>query len=293
MVWHPKLIQANIALYAGSYAEARRLLDEYRTHEGIVREQGALVLWLDAQAQEDHEERMRRLQILVMQSAADNPYVQMAQRILREEADHEAQMRAARSTAVLPGLKAWHGVTVAMAAAALLFIVITLNKPVSISDIPVTPLITPSAVIGTPLDTSRPLDPSLHTGRYPQGILQILRFEDASQRVFNPDTNTAVTAVAGARFYALQIGFECRSGVCDQPPEANLTLSIDTDTRIAPRGDVVIIGENRLLPVALGRIATGWIVFEIPVISDVQALIVTARDNQAFEPITIPVQETP
>jgi hypothetical protein len=88
------------------------------------------------------------------------------------------------------------------------------------------------------------------------------------------------------------MSFECRSGVCDQPPEANLTLQIDTDTRIAPRPDLVIAGDAPLAPIALGRVTTGWVVFEIPVISDVQSLIVSARDNRAFEPVTIPLAET-
>lgn len=289
---HPKLIQANIALYAGAYAESRRLLDEYRAQEGIPREHGALALWLGAQAEEDPEERLRHLQVLVAQGAPDSIYVQMAQQILTQEAEHETKMRAARSTALLPGVKTWQVIAFAAAAFALIAILVVLNPATNAPAATATSLPTTPAPTPAPPDRSRPLDPAQYSGRYPQGILQLLRLEDPSERVIDPDTGAGVSPVAGARFYALQIGFECRSGVCDQPPEANLALQIDANTRIPPRGDVVIAGDSPLAPVALGRVTIGWVIFEIPVISDVQALIISARDNQAFDPISISLRES-
>ncbi len=91
----------------------------------------------------------------------------------------------------------------------------------------------------------------------------------------------------------LQIAFECRSGVCDQPPEADLTLLLDDATAIQPRSDLSLGGEATLSPVALGRVTTGWIIFEIPLISRAIALNVSARGNPTFDPLSIRLGAAP
>ena len=68
MAHPPKLIQANIALFAGEYAETRRLLNDFRSGSGgITPEDVPLVLWLDAQTQDDAGERLRHLRSLLAQ----------------------------------------------------------------------------------------------------------------------------------------------------------------------------------------------------------------------------------
>jgi hypothetical protein len=158
MGWHPKLIQASIAVYTGSYAEARRLLDEYRVNEGIAREHGALVQWLGAQAQDEPEERLSRLRVLVSQAAPDNPYAQMASQILADEADHEQKLRAANSAAILPGLKTWQ-VALAVAAIAITVVLIAMNPSSNVPDTALTPVPTVVLLTQATSDSSQPLDP--------------------------------------------------------------------------------------------------------------------------------------
>ncbi|MDZ4767278.1 MAG: hypothetical protein SGI73_22275 [Chloroflexota bacterium] len=288
MSGQPKLIQVNIALFSGAYAEARRLLADVHTHEGVAPEQVPMVLWLDAQTQDDPAERLHRLRGLLAQVPSENRYAQMARHILNDEDEYESQLRAAKSNGVLPKLNVWQwiGLTAALMLGALLLI--TQSAPQA-SITPTPTLLSSATIVPTRAlpDMSRALDPAAHTARYPQGILQIARVEDASQRVIDAGTGATINPVNGARFFALQIAFECRSGVCDQPPEAALALQIDDDTLIAPRTDVLIIGESALTPVALGRSTIGWIVFEIPLISDATALIITARTTPAADPISI------
>ncbi len=291
---HPKLIQANIALFTGAYAEARRLLHEARVSGSVSPENAPMVLWLDAQSQEDPNERLSRLRTLIAQVPSENLYAHMARQTLADEEDHAAHMRSAQFSSILPNLKVWQWIAAATAVIAVMVLVMTLSVPDQAIDTNPTPTVNAMTVPTALLeDNSRPLDPTAHTGRYSQGILQITRVEDASRRVIDTQTDNRISPIDGARFYTLQIAFECRSGVCDQPPEANLALQLDDNIVIVPRDEVSIVGEGLLTPVALGRVTTGWIVFEIPLISTPLALIISARDNQAFDPISIGLMESP
>ena len=289
MAHPPKLIQANIALFAGDYAETRRLLNDFRSGSGgITPEDVPLVLWLDAQTQDDAGERLRHLRSLLAQVPSENAYAVMARRVLADEDDHAERMRAARKTAIFPNLKLWQGVALAAAVLTVVLLLLLSGAPPTEPD--ARPTVTASAAVQPTVslvDNSLPLDPAAHMGRYPQGILQLTRVENASLRVIDLQTAALISPVDGARFYALQVGFECRSGVCDQPPEAHLALQLDDGTQTSPRTDLTIAGAEVLTPVALGRTTRGWIVFEIPLISDAIALIISARDNQAFDPISI------
>jgi hypothetical protein len=152
------------------------------------------------------------------------------------------------------------------------------------------PDVQPTAV--TLPDNSRPLVADAYTARYPQGILQVTAVEDESARVVDSDTNEVLTPIPGARFYALNIAFECRGGICDAPPQAILKLQLDDGSLIEPRTGVQIAGTKPLSPIALGRTTSGWLVFEVPSITPVSALVVSAPDDTAFEPITISLAET-
>lgn len=284
-----RLIQANIALFAGTYPEARRLLDEVHASRDLTPEDVPQLLWLDAQVQDEPDERLRRLRTLIAQVPSTDPYAQMARQILNAEQEYAANLRAAQSTTLLSNRRAWLWLAVIVLVGGVL---IGLTANGSQSNMPVSPTAPASAEPTVPVfaDTSSALDPAAHTGRYPQGILQVTRVENASARVIAAQSGELLSPVDGARFYALHITFECRSGVCDQPPEADLALLLDDNTRIPPRGDLNLGGETGLTAVALGRVTAGWIIFEIPLISRAVALQVSARDRQAFDPLSISLQ---
>jgi len=287
-----KLVKANLALLKGGRGETARLLGDYRAAGGGEPERAPMVLWLDAQAQPDRAERIRRLHTLIASVPPDDPYAQMARQVLQDEENYRERIAQAEAH---PALKIG-GIGRALAFALLGGLIVLvgmsiLNPPkqetlIDVGAQGLAPL--PATTIPTALpDYSRPLVADAYTARYPQGILQVTAVEDESERVIDSNTAEVLTPIPGARFYALNIAFECRGGICDAPPQANLTLQLDDGSLIEPRTGVQIAGTTLLSPIALGRTTSGWIVFEVPTITPVSSLVVSALDQEAFEPITI------
>ena len=68
-----KLVKANIALFKGGRGETARLLGDYRAAGGGEPALAPMVLWLDAQAQPDRSERIKRLNVLIANVPPDDP----------------------------------------------------------------------------------------------------------------------------------------------------------------------------------------------------------------------------
>jgi hypothetical protein len=291
-----RLIKANIALFKGERAETQRFLQEYVAEFGFSLERdpdAPLVMWLDAQAQTERDERLRRLRILVNSVPAQNHYCQMARNTLFEEArlggrenSHETLIFSSRSFRRVV-LLALLGVALAVGAAALL----TSLTPTQATKSGSTPLPPSPTALNLP-DLSQALVADSFSAHYPRGVLQVVALEEDSKRVMDTREQTLATPVPGARFYALSLIFECRGGICDQPPEAQLALQLDNGDLIPLRDNASIAGQPTLQPIALGRTSAGWVVFEVPLISTVQALVVSPPDLgsvETFEPVTIPL----
>ncbi|MEO8607178.1 MAG: hypothetical protein ABI690_04820 [Chloroflexota bacterium] len=286
-----KLVKANLALFKGGRGETARLLGDYRAAGGGEPERAPMVLWLDAQAQPDRAERIKRLHNLIANVPPDDPYAQMARQVLQDEDDYQHKMIAANAR---PRISVSGGVLRALALVVLgglIVLVATsiLNPPKTetVTDVQPTALSETQPTAITLPDNSHPLVADAYTARYPQGILQVTAVEDESVRVVDSSTNAVLTPIPGARFYALNVAFECRGGICDAPPQANLKLKLDDGSLIQPRTGVQIAGTSPLAPIALGRTTSGWIVFEVPSITPVSALVVSAPDDSAFEAISI------
>lgn len=291
-----RLIKANIALFKGERAETLRFIQEYVSEFGFSLESdpdAPLVMWLDAQAQTERDERIRRLQILVNTVPASSPYSQMAHNYLREE-ERLASPMDAKGSLDPRHLSRWKvslflvvGVLVIAAAAALLnngapAQTMLLNSTVAAPS--PTPLNLP--------DLSQALVADSFTAHYSRGVLQVVALEEDSKRVMDSREQTLATPVPGARFYALSLIFECRGGICNQPPEAQLALQLDNGDLLPLRENSSIAGQPTLQPIALGRTTAGWVVFEVPLISTVKALVISPPDptsDQTFDPLTIPL----
>lgn len=285
-----RLIKANIALFKGERAETLRFLQEYVAEFGFSLDSdpdAPLVMWLDAQSQTERDERIRRLRILVTSVPAGNYYGQLAQNYLYDE---ERLSRPADAPRRLSGgriaVLAVAGVVLALAAVGLLS-----NQtppPTALQNATASPA--PTA-LNLP-DLSQALVADSFTAHYPRGVLQVTALEEDSKRVIDTREQTLATPVPGARFFALSLVFECRGGICDQPPEALLSLQVDNDDLIPVRDNASIAGQPTLQPIALGRTTNGWVVFEVPLISSVKALVVSPSDptsSTAFDPVTIPL----
>jgi hypothetical protein len=286
---HPTLIKANIALLEGQPSETQRLLQDYRREAAPNPDPDlALVLWLDAHSRPTPQAIKEGLQELVSRVSPDDAYSRMAQQYLQDEAAYTSPPPPAirRQPLLLAGLFTLIGVAVTLGLIALF------NRAQPQPNLNGTAAAQTALVptLALPLnlpDTSQTLVPDQYTARYPQGILNVLALEDASQRVIKNVDASVATPIAGARFYALQLNFECRSGICDQPPEAKIMVMLDDGTQLEPRVGLSINGASPLQAVALGRTTVGWVVFEIPLVSRVKSLVVAPRVAGDFEPITI------
>lgn len=289
---HPALIKANIALYKGERAEASRLLREYQLENPVHGSDEALILWLEANVQTDPDERLRRLYDLIETVELDNPYGQIARDYLYEEEEYARRLK--------PRMQAfsWRRVAGFVILGSVLIVLVMAGFNLlgngSRTQTGVTPAPT-EATIATPLpDRSRALVADAFTARYADGILQVTTLENGSQRVVNQSGET-VSPVAGARFFALRVVFECRRGICETPPEAQLAVRMDNGDIIEVRGDLTIANQESLQPIALGRTTSGWIVFQVPVVNRVEALLITPDNaaNQTPEILSIemPVQQ--
>ena len=97
-----KLVKANIALFKGGRGETARLLGDYRAAGGGEPERAPMVLWLDAQAQPERAERIKRLNVLIANVPPDDPYAQMARQVLLDEENYQQKISDA---AARPGMK--------------------------------------------------------------------------------------------------------------------------------------------------------------------------------------------
>ncbi|MFN8377635.1 MAG: hypothetical protein U0452_03090 [Anaerolineae bacterium] len=313
---NPTLIKANIALFNGSRAEARRLLGDYQaqTNGTPDPEEATLVQWLNAQAQDNRDDRVSGLRSLLQTAPPNDPYARLAAQYLADE--KKAEEAAATDTVPEPGetperkvrgvlgVAWWKAGVFALAGVIVGVIVMTVFSGGSASTGPsvaVVPTTAPGTTLaGTPPpDLSTPIPGELHQTTYPDGILQVTRIEDGSLRIVDQQ-NQVATPVPGTRFVALKLLFECRGGsggICRNPPEANVGLLLDDLVTQAPRlSDVTVAGEGTFQPVAQGNTTDGWVVFEVPDTRDLASLAVlptrpeaTPENGQQQQPQFIPL----
>jgi hypothetical protein len=280
-----RLIQANIALFKGEHAEVGRLLNQVRAERPTTDDEAALMRWLDAQIQPDRDERLRRLGALVAGAPPDNTYSRLAARYLAEEDAYHDKLDAVKTRSVMG---VWKPLAAVAAGALVIFLLMSAVLPNTQPGPTAAPTLTAAPTDVPPLpDRSQALVADSYTARYPAGILQITAVESDSARVLNA-SDAQATPVPGARFYALSVVFECRSGVCDAPPGVVLALQLDNGDLIKARDGLRIVGEKTLQPVALGRTTAGWVVFEVPLVTQVKALVISPLESgPRFDPITL------
>lgn len=293
---HPKLIKANIALFNGARSEARRLLEEYRAAE-VDSKPTPMLLWMEAQAQDTHQERIERLHLLVETAGENNSYARHARAFIEDERSYgDKPVRGSRGgAATVAGVPLGKAALFAVIGAAVAFIGFSALNPgrnAAQQATPPTGLVTSGnatlgAAAATPLnlpDRSVTVDsPDNFTAQYPQGVLQITAYEDNSERAANIRDLVVLAPTTGARFYALKLLFECRAELCQNPPEASLSLELESGNEIAVMEGVGVHGETLLQPIARGRSTNGWVVFEIAEDSIPVRLIITPATSTTSE----------
>jgi len=289
---HEALLQANLALYEGDALRAQRHLQAFYRLGGPAAEDDPMALWLDAQTQFDPDQRLVRLRALHA-SAPLSTYGLLAQAILAQEDAYQAAAQALNAR-LRPRWPAFSRPTrrllLACAACAALALGLLLAWPAPPSS-PAEAMPAPAVTLLP--DLSLPLDSASFRVELPAlGLLELTARENDSRRVVDSATQRRVlTPLSGARFFALQGRFECRTSICAAPPQAQVRLLLDDGGRIAPRADARIIAAEDWLAVALGRSSSGWWVFEIPLAVRVRALDLSAPDGRAFPPLRIELGE--
>ena len=311
---NPTLIKANIALFNGSRAEARRLLAEYQAQVGAnpPPDEATLVQWLTAQAQDSREARVAGLRQLLQTAPPTDPYAKLASQYLADEEKAEIAAKTdtvnedgtpapAKRSGIL-GVAWWKAAAFLFAGVIVGVVVMSLfgggsGTGTAVAQQPTRPAgQVATQPPGTPApDLSTPIPPELHQTEYLRGTLQVSRLEDNSQRVVD-DRGNPLNPVTGTRFMALKLLFECGQGTCENPPEAALAVVLD-DLSAEPRLDNArIAGETVLEPVGEGFSTNGWVVFQVPDARTVLSLGVvpfeleaTLAPNETPEPLIIPL----
>jgi hypothetical protein len=281
---HPAIIEANLSLFRGERAEALRYLADY-ADEPDSHINHPLILWLNAQAQADPQDRVERLHRLIALVSEDNPYAQLARNMLENEEryaslPHPRQQGEKRLFGLPRRLLVVQLIIFALGLVALLVLSSNANRASATSTVtPAENPITIQAVTPTLLPIHAiPLPANGYDVQYSAGRLQVISVEDSSERIIGSNGETLVP-IKGARFYALQVRFECKIGICDTPPEAVLALRVDNQLMVVPRDGAVVEASDSLQPIARGRSTSGWIIFEIPIDSVIDALLVAPKDS--------------
>lgn len=267
---HPAIVKANVALFRGERGEARRYLRDFVDEGGD--EGSPVALWIDAQAQDRREDRLERLQLLVMRVGENEHYGRLAARMLEEET--QANLNHAPQNGAGMGWRMWAGI-----GAALAFVVVIILAINGGQGADATAEVTQQVMtVATPPITAIPnrsvaLAPEGYSVQYEAGRLTITQVEDQSARVVDFN-GTSILPIPGARFYALEVRFECRAGICNDPPEGMMSLRVDNQLVINRREGAAIINGERLAAIARGRDTRGWIVFEIPADAAVDGLLI-------------------
>lgn len=292
---HPKLIKANIALFNGARTETRRLLDEYRS-EADDAKPTPMILWLDAQAQDTRDARIERLHDLLEETGENSRYARYARAYIEDERKYSNKplpgSRGSNGLSIL-GVSLWKAALFTLIGGALAFVLVSAFNP-GAGQSGVTPEFataiatpgSPDVNASPPPDQSTPVAPELFQAQYNRGILQITAVEINSTRAADTQEQVLLTPITGARFYALKLIFECRQGICANPPEARLALELDDGTNIPAMDDVGIMGENLFQRVAEGRSTNGWVVFEIPLDSTPSRLVIVPPSPDTATPPT-------
>jgi hypothetical protein len=273
----PRLIRANIALFQGKRRETRRLLDEYLA-EQPDETRAPVILWLNAQAQHTHDDRLQALQQLIDSTPPEDVYHQMASGFVRDERDFAGKLAqpTGRQRRIL-GLRLWQlaGVLVLIGLVTVAMVLLTSGalNPAGEEPVDLTTA-TPASIAAevTPTPEQNPLrEVTSSRAEYPESVpigeIQVIGI-DADITSVVDGQGAALQAATGAKFYGLHLEFTCRQTMCNSVPEAQLCVGFTLQRLrgICATAGLLRAGDQTLLDqrAALGSAVQGWVIFEIP-----------------------------
>lgn len=273
----PEWIRATLLMAQGDRAEAQRWLEAH-LNEYPQDAQQLAVQWLRAQVSPSREERLLLLRGLLRTAPASDPYHQLARETLAiEERDVRPAAPQWRKPLVAAGLG---GVALLALGWGALNVLSPPAGPTPTVDV-VAEVTAEATELPVPtLPAPQPIRVTLPPIRYDAGELTVVAIEDGAVSVVSRASGNLVTPITGAQFFAVSLSFECRIGICAQPPQATLTLVESDGFTFAPREDIRLTGDGGFPPVALGILSEGVVIFEVPVIGVPEQLIITPLNDQ-------------
>lgn len=279
---HEKLISANITLFKGERAETIRILDELeREQPQSIQEHWSMVMWLRAHSQTENHLRLNYMHELLAHTPSDDYYHRLTRDYLADEDYYTKRLQPSQwiGTRQLIGI-----IAVVLVIGVLLAGVLNTGDVATAVALNASPTPIPTVINPADLpDRSRAIVAESFTARYIQGILQVLAIEDRSERVVYIEDGLLAAPVAGARFYALSVVFECRQGICNTPPQADLEIRINNGSTLPQRVDLAVAGQPAFEPIALGRDTDSWVVFELPTLNKPTHLIISPQSENGVE----------
>ncbi len=130
------------------------------------------------------------------------------------------------------------------------------------------------------------------TVAYPAGQLSLMRIEYPTDRLVSfqgGGSEDFATPAVGAVFTAFELEFTCNLTLCDNPPQAVISMKLDDGAIIEYEqySQPVIVDQPAIARVSAGQSVSGWFVFEIPTQRSPAKLIVSPLDESAPMELTI------
>ena len=129
---------------------------------------------------------------------------------------------------------------------------------------------------------------------YDAGTLSIIDVEDPTQRriTFGSTQNNQYVPAApasGTRFLAVQVNFQCAQAICEQAPQANLSLNLQNGTNVSYQSSkhpfLVSEPPGNIPRISDGEFTKIWFVFEVPMNTNPKALSVSVEGQE--EPLLL------
>lgn len=281
-------MRAAALLSQGERAEAARWLEAHlQAHPEDV--DTSALAWLRAQTIGDRDQRIAALRRLVRTYPPDDRYVLLARETLAiEERYALPRVPRRRLTVASVGLAA-------LAVIAVVWGGFNLFAPAPAAEPTPTETALMVVAVPTPTATLPPAQPQpvdLAPVTYGAGVLHVLTVEDGARAVISRSTGQLARPISGAQFYVVRLSFECRTPICERPPQATVQLVLSDGFTLEPRADVAAVGDPAFPPVALGIVSEGLLVFEAPIVGVPTRLLITPL-NEAERPLALDLRGTP
>lgn len=260
------------------------------------------VLWLRAQSALNEE---TRLSLLEQVAAEDHPvYSPLAAEIVRREREFAQKLSATpdyqfwkkpgwrAKMAALRQQRVW---SLSLLAVALISILVLISSAFQSQAAAAAVELTAQAA-PRPTATITAIPPAKRASlSYPAGDFTAIRIENPTNRLVitagGMNAGTPAAPAVGAHYLALQFEFICRIALCENPPEAQVSLKLDDGNIVSYSSNYQPVLAEIPGPARISKdqMVSGWLVFEIPNQAQPAALLFPNGTSYDAPPLELPL----